>query len=72
MSPRLRRLAASELLRLLRAHGFEVVDQRGSHVHLKNRRGVRLTVPAHAGRTIGPGLLLAILRQAGIDPADLR
>ena len=41
-------------------------------MHLKDARGVRLTVPMHPGRVIGPGLLLAILRQAGIDAGELR
>ena len=68
MSAKLRRVTAAELLRILRNYGFEIVDQRGSHAHLENPRGIRLTVPVHAGRIIGPGLLLAILRQAGIDP----
>jgi predicted RNA binding protein YcfA (HicA-like mRNA interferase family) len=72
LSAKLRRMTAAELLRILRNYGFEVVDQRGSHAHLENSRGIRLTVPVHAGRIIGPGLLLAILRQAGIDPAALR
>lgn len=72
MSPRLRRITAAELLRLLAQHGFVVADQRGSHVHLKNSQNLRLTVPVHKGRIIGPGLLMAILRQAGIDPGTLR
>jgi len=72
MTRRLRRITGSELIRILRRHGFEVFDQRGSHVHLKDARGTRLTVPVHAGRTIGPGLLLAIVKHAGIDPDTLR
>ena len=72
MSPKLRRITAKELLRILKKHGYEIVDQHGSHMHLKNARGVRLTVPVHSGRVIGPGLLLAILRQAGIDADVLR
>jgi predicted RNA binding protein YcfA (HicA-like mRNA interferase family) len=66
MSPRLRRLAAREVLAALRAFGFEVVATRGSHA--KPRReladGTRqvLTIPLH--RELAPGTLRAVLRQA--------
>jgi predicted RNA binding protein YcfA (HicA-like mRNA interferase family) len=32
----------------------------------------RVTVPLHAGETIGPGLLRSILSQAGITVEELR
>ena len=35
-------------------------------------RGGRVTVPLHAGETIGPGLLRSILSQAGITVDELR
>jgi len=31
-----------------------------------------VTVPLHAGETIGPGLLRSILNQAGLTADDLR
>jgi antitoxin HicB len=47
--------------------------QRGSHVQLKHpERGGRVTVPIHAGETIGPRLLSSILRQANVDVDELR
>ena len=49
--------------------GWVVVAQRGSHAQLKRPdRGGRVTVPLHAGETIGPKLLLSILHQAGLRP----
>ncbi len=66
MSPKLRRLAAREVLAVLRAFDFEVVSTRGSHA--KSRResadGTRqiLTVPLH--RELAPGTLRAVFRQA--------
>jgi hypothetical protein len=44
-----------------------------SHAQLRHpqRRG-RVTVPLQAGETIGPGLLRAILAQAGITADELR
>jgi predicted RNA binding protein YcfA (HicA-like mRNA interferase family) len=50
-----------------------VVAQKGSHVQLKHPdRGGRVTVPVHAGETIGPGLLRSIPNQAGITVEELR
>ncbi len=72
MSPKLRRMTAKQLLKILKQHGFDAIRQRGSHVHLENEAGVRITIPVHAGRIIGAGLLLSILRQAGIDPNKIR
>jgi predicted RNA binding protein YcfA (HicA-like mRNA interferase family) len=41
-------------------------------VQLKHpERGGRVTVPIHAGETIGPRLLSSILRQAGLDVDEL-
>jgi predicted RNA binding protein YcfA (HicA-like mRNA interferase family) len=53
--------------------GWVVVAQKGSHAQLKNpSRGGRVTVPLHAGETIGPGLLRSILSQAGVTVEQLR
>ncbi len=66
MSPRLKRLAARQVLAALRAFGFEVVATRGGHAKLcrKLADGTRqiLTVPLH--RELAPGTLRAIFRQA--------
>ena len=66
MSPRLKRLAARDVLAALRAFGFEVVATRGSHAKLCRMPadGTRqiLTVPLH--RELAPGTLRAIFRQA--------
>jgi predicted RNA binding protein YcfA (HicA-like mRNA interferase family) len=50
-----------------------MVVQRGSHAQLKHTtRGGRVTVPLHAGEIIGPGLLRAILAQAGVNAEEFR
>jgi predicted RNA binding protein YcfA (HicA-like mRNA interferase family) len=62
-----------EIMHALRRLGWRVFAQRGSHVQLRHReRSGRVTVPLHAGETIGPGLLRAILAQAGITADELR
>ena len=72
MAP-LPRITGRELVRALGQLGWQVVSQKGSHAHLKHpAHGGRVTVPLHAGETIGPGLLRSILNQAGVTAEELR
>ena len=64
--PRLKRLAAREIVRLLGRFGFEVISIRGSHAKLarigpSGRREI-LIVPMH--RQLTTGTVHAIYRQA--------
>ncbi len=71
--PPLPRVTGRDVLRALRRMGWVVVAQRGSHTQLRHpSRGGRVTVPIHAGETIGPGLLRSILAQAGITADEFR
>ena len=69
---KLARLKGKDLLRALRRAGFQVVRTRGSHVYLKHPDGRATVVPVHAGETIGPGLLVAILREVEMSREDLQ
>jgi predicted RNA binding protein YcfA (HicA-like mRNA interferase family) len=72
MTPRLVRITARELIKVLAEHGFVCARIKGSHHHFVHRtEGIRLTIPVHAGKIIGPGLLRSILKQAGIAPEEL-
>jgi len=69
--PPLPRITGRELARALGKLGWVVVAQKGSHAQLKHpARGGRVTIPLHAGETIGPSLLRSILSQAGITPRN--
>jgi predicted RNA binding protein YcfA (HicA-like mRNA interferase family) len=72
MSPKLPNLTAREVVRLVEAQGFRFDRQEGSHAVFYRSDGRRVTIPMHSTRTIGVGLLLQILRDADIDPKDLR
>ncbi len=74
--PRLKRLKAREVVRILRRCGFEVASTRGSHSKLvrvaaTGRREI-LVVPMHRDLTVGT--LSAIYRQASrfIPAEELR
>jgi predicted RNA binding protein YcfA (HicA-like mRNA interferase family) len=72
MTP-LPRLTDREVIKALGRLGWVVVVQRGSHAQLKHPdRGGRVTVPIHAGETIGPNLLRSVLAQAGVTVEELR
>jgi len=53
--------------------GFRLLRKsKGSHWQFTHPDGRRTTVPVHAGREIGPGLLRKILRDIGLTPQELR
>ena len=62
---KLPRLTAKKTIRALNKAGFYHVDQKGSHVKLKNN-GRRVIVPFHAGKIIPPKTFKAIIHDAGL------
>ncbi|TMF39745.1 MAG: type II toxin-antitoxin system HicA family toxin [Chloroflexi bacterium] len=71
--PRMPRVTGAEVLRALRSLVWVVAAQPGSHIQLKHPdRPGRLTIPIHAGETIGPRLLGSILTQAGLSVDEFR
>ena len=55
-----------EVIKLLEANGFELVDSNGSHHKYRNRTtNKQTTVPVHA-KELKKGLEQAILKQAGL------
>jgi len=66
-----KQVSGRELVELLRRRGWSVDRIRGSHyVMVKPGRTEIITVPVHKNMPLKPGLLLAILRVAGIDKAE--
>jgi predicted RNA binding protein YcfA (HicA-like mRNA interferase family) len=65
--PKIQPISASRLIKILEQEGFKVIRQKGSHVILINQEQTRIVVPVHSGKDIKPGLLRAILREAGIN-----
>lgn len=67
MSPRLPRLSADDLIRVISKLGFVPVRQSGSHKIFKNAAGRRITVPYHKGRTLHPKLVQEAIRDTGLS-----
>lgn len=64
---RLPRVTGREVVAALRRAGFEVARVKGSHHFVRHPDGRGTLVPVHAGETIGPGLLSAILRDCELS-----
>jgi predicted RNA binding protein YcfA (HicA-like mRNA interferase family) len=62
--PKLPALRGNEVIRVLGKVGFQAIRQKGSHVRMRHEDGRVVTIPVHAGKTIGIGLLSKILRDA--------
>ncbi len=59
------------LLAALKKTGFDVVRIKGSHHFLRHMDGRVTVVRAHAGETIGPGLLSKVLRDCELSREEL-
>jgi len=74
MSPSLPAVSARQVLAALRRAGFVVGQISGSHhmlVHTTDARRT-VTVPFHGDRSLRPGTLRNILRQAGLTVEGFR
>jgi len=69
--PKLPVLGGEELIAALQRGGFSIMRQKGSHVRLRHEDGRVVTVPIHAGRELGRGLLRKILRDSDWSIEDL-
>ena len=65
--PKILPLKPNKLIRILEKTGFKVVRQKGSHVIMMNDKKTRIVIPVHLGKDIKPGLVRAIIREAGIS-----
>ncbi len=67
---RLSPLRARQVVRGLRALGFERVRQKGGHAIFHHPDCRRASIPIHPAKTISPYLLSDVLRQLDVDEDD--
>lgn len=67
---RLSPLKAREVVKGLRALGFEKVRQKGSHAIFHHEDCRRAPIPIHPAKTVSPYLLSDTLKQLKIDEED--
>lgn len=59
-------LTPKQMIKLLKANGFDIISQNGSHVKMQNKSsGHKTIVPLHC-KDLKKGLENAILKQAGL------
>ena len=59
-------MTSKEMVKYLKANGFEVVSQNGSHVKLKSTVTNAQTIVPYHSKSLKRGLEQAILKQAGL------
>jgi predicted RNA binding protein YcfA (HicA-like mRNA interferase family) len=64
-------LTGNQLLKVLLKIGFLVVRIKGSHHRIEHLDGRKSTIPVHGKETLGPGILLKILRDIDLTRDDL-
>ena len=71
--PKLPVLSGQEVCRVLEAHGFQKVRQRGSHIVMQRTEdGGTMTVPVPDRSELRTGTLRSIIRQSGLAVEDFR
>lgn len=60
-----------ELVAALQKVGFSIVSQKGSHVRMKHEDNRVVSIPVHARKAVGKGLLLKILWDADLTKDEL-
>jgi len=65
--PKIPPISPNKLVKILQKESFKIIRQKGSHVIMINSRKTRIVIPVHPGKDIKPGLIRAILREAGIS-----
>lgn len=64
--PKLPRLTAKQLIKILEEHGFVLKRQSGSHKLYRNEAGLRITVPFHASKILHPKIVKQVMNDLGL------
>jgi predicted RNA binding protein YcfA (HicA-like mRNA interferase family) len=68
--PKIRPLPGQKIIKVLEKTGFKIIRQKGSHVIMMNEKGVRVVIPLHPVKDVKPGLIRAIIKEAGLKRED--
>lgn len=68
--PKIKPLPAQKIIKVLEKTGFITIRQKGSHIIMMNEKGVRVVIPMHPGKNVKPGLIRAIMKEAGLKRED--
>lgn len=65
---RLGNISGKRAVKAFKKFGYQIARQTGSHIILKHQSRPTLTIPDH--KELAPGLLRAIISQAGLNVTD--
>jgi len=65
--PKISPLNPQKLIKILQTAGFKIIRQKGSHIIMIDNRKTRIVIPIHPGKDIKPGLIRAIIKEAGLS-----
>ncbi|OGK11847.1 hypothetical protein A2954_05685 [Candidatus Roizmanbacteria bacterium RIFCSPLOWO2_01_FULL_37_12] len=69
--PRIPPIKADKLIKIFLRNGFILKRIKGSHHILVNNEGEkRVIIPYHQGKTLGKGLTVSIIKDAGLTPEE--
>jgi predicted RNA binding protein YcfA (HicA-like mRNA interferase family) len=69
--PRLPRVTAGEVIRVIGRLVFKLARSSSSHFICRSADGTRVTVPCHAGAVLHPKVLKSIMADSGLSVEDL-
>jgi predicted RNA binding protein YcfA (HicA-like mRNA interferase family) len=72
MTPRLPRVKPRKVIKALQSLGFVHERSSGSHMIFVHPDGRVIPLPFHSDRTLKPGLLRRIIRDAGVSVEEFR
>jgi len=65
--PKISPLNPQKLIKILQTAGFKIIRQKGSHIIMIDNRKTRIVIPVHPGKDVKPGLIRAIIKEAGLS-----
>jgi len=68
--PKISPLNPQKLIKILQTAGFKIIRQKGSHIIMIDDRKTRIVIPVHPGKDVKPGLIRAIIKEAGLSRED--
>jgi len=68
--PKIRPLSSHKLIKILQKAGFKIIRQKASHVIMMNDKNIRIVIPVHPGKDVKPGLIRAVIKEAGLSRQD--
>ena len=68
--PKITPINPNDLIKILQKSGFKIIRQKGSHIIMIDNRKTRIVIPVHPRKDVKPGLIRAIIKEAGLSRED--